>query len=228
MPAFGGMTPFPLRCGGGVPSLQRIIESLASQLGTAYDTEDTDGVVYLELMAEARCIQAMWSQNARMANQWQARRMTDFLPRWEKIYGLPVFPSDSLVDRRARVGVAQARVGRADGPAVYDVCTTTLGDAFVEIVHTDSSGAVVWTPTGWPMGSHGSINWYSSVAHIAVKVMQPTSMDDAEFYDRTGALMVALDGILPAWVTFDWFRVSSLGDGFFLDDEHNLDNEAFD
>ena len=228
MPTFGGMSPSPIRYGGGIPSLQRIIESLASQLGTAYDTEDTDGIVYLELMAEARCIQAMWSQNARMANQWQAARMTDFLERWERIYKIPVFFSDTLVERRARVGVAQARVGRSDGPAVYDVCSTILGTAFVAIVHTTSAAAVVWTPTGWPMGSHGTTNWYSTVAHVAVKVTQPSSMSDAEFYDRTAALMVALDGVLPAWVTFDWYREGGFGAGFYLDDEHNLDNEAFD
>ena len=105
---------------------------------------------------------------------------------------------------------------------------TILGAAFVSVVHTTSAGAVVWTPVGWPMGSHGSLNWYSTVMHVAVKVAQPTSMDDAEFYDRTSALMVALDGILPAWVTFGWFREGPSGAGFYLDDEHNLDNEAFD
>lgn len=228
MPSFGGLHPLPMRMGGGITVLQRIVESLSSQLGTAYDSEDRDGIVYLELLAEARCIAAMWSQNARLANQWQGARMSDFLERWERIYKLPVFPSDTLSMRRARVSVAQARVGGADGPAVLDVCTTILGSAFVSIVHTTSAGAVVWTPTGWPMGSHGTLTWYSTVMHVAVKVTQPSSMDAAEFYDRTAALMVALDGILPAWVTFDWFRESGLGAGFYLDQDANLDNEAFD
>ncbi len=227
MPTFGGMSPFPLRYGGGVPALQRIIESLASQLGTAYDSENVNGIIYIELMAEARCIAAVWSQNQRLANQWQAARMTDFLPRWEKIYRLPVFASDSLTTRRARVAVAQARVGEADGPAIRDICMTIMGDAFVSLVHTDSSGAVVWTPATWPFGLHGAFTWYSTVAHVSVKVAQPASMSDADFYDRAGALMVALDGVLPAWITFDWYREGGFGAGFYLD-ELNLDNEAFD
>ncbi len=228
MPTFGGLSPSPQRLGGGTPSLKHIVESLASQLGTAYDALDPDGIVYLELLAEARCLQAMWSQNARLANQWQGERVTDFLQRWEKIYALPSFPSDTLQDRRARIAVAQARVGFADPPTIWDICSSILGSAFVSVVHTDSSAAAVWTPTGWPMGSHGAINWYSSVAHLAVKVTQPSSMSDEDFYARCGALMVALDGVLPAWITFDWFRLSGFGAGFYLDDEHNLDNEAFD
>jgi hypothetical protein len=228
MPLHGGLTPFPLRYGGGTPLIQRIIESLASQLGTAYDSSDVDGIVYLELLAEARCIAAMWSQNQRLANQWIASRMTDFLPRWEKIYRLPVFASDTLATRRARVAVAQARVGEADGPAVRDVCSTIMGAAFVSLVHTTSSGAVVWTPATWPFGLHGTLSWYSTVAHVAVKLSQPSSMSDADFYDRAGSLMVALDGVLPAWVTFDWYREGGFGAGFYLDDEANLDNQAFD
>lgn len=214
--------------GGGVPDAQRILESLASQLGTAYDAEDQDGIIYLELLAEARALAAVWSQNRRLANQWQGLRVTDFLERWEKIYRLPVFYSDTLPQRRERLAAAQARVGEADAPAVYAACSSVLGSAFVSIVHTASGVAVVWTPTGWPMGTHGVINWYSTVAYLAIKVSQPSTMSDNEFYDRVGALSVTLDGILPAWVTFDWFREGPSGAGFYLDDEHNLDNESFD
>ncbi len=227
MPIHGGLTPCALRMGGGTPPLKRIIESLASQLGTAYDADDTDGIVYLELLAEARCIQAVWSQNQRMANQWQGPKMTDFLARWERIYRLPVFPSDTLPMRRARVAAAQARNGRADAPAIVALCQTLLNDAFVSIVNTPSSTAVVWTPTGWPMGSHGSPNWYSSVAHVAIETVQPASMTDSEYYDRKGAVVAALDAILPAWVTFSVFRDGVDGIGFFLDRVHNLDNDRF-
>ena len=224
---FGGLHPSPYSMGGGSPSLEQILDSLAAQIGPAYDTAE-GGIVYVELMAEARAIHAIWKQNERLGNQWIGAKMTDFLPRWEKIYRIAPRPTATLPERRARVTIAQARAGRCDSEKLYEVCQTILGDAFVSIVNLSSATANVYTPTGWPMGSHSAaIDWLSTVAHVAVKVAQPSTMDDGDFYDRCGDLVSELDLILPAWVTFDWFREGPSGAGFFLD-ETNLDNEAFD
>lgn len=233
MPTFGGLAPFPRRYGGGTPGIKTIADSLSAQLGTAYNTTDTTGIVYIRIQALARVIWAAWCQNQRLANQWDPVRMTDFLPRWEKIYGLAPNPGDSLSVRRARVGVAMARVGYGTARAVFDACTAFLGPCFVGVVTNSSAGANVWTPAGWPMGAHPATasqpDWYSSVAHIVVLTTQPATMPDDEFYATIGSVKPVLDGILPSWVTFDVLKDGPGGAaaGFILDDPHNLDLERF-
>lgn len=235
------MSPFPRRYGGGKPALKTIVDSLGAQLGTAYDTTSTTTntsgeppLVYIRMQAVGRALWAAWEQNQRMAYQWDAQRMTDFLPRWEKIFGLYPLSTDSLATRRARVGIAMARVGAAAGGDVYAVCLAYLGPLLVSIVTSSSgaSGTVVWTPKGWPVGTNQAKptdpDWYSTVSYIAIKVQQPSTMLSDEFYATCASVMVALDAILPAWVTFTWIRQDiHPGAGFYLD-ELNLDNEAFD
>jgi hypothetical protein len=231
MPQFGGMSPFPRRFGGGKPLLKTLTESLIVQHGTAFAGDDVNGLFYLEMEATARVLMAAWEQNQRLANQWDPERMTDFLPRWERIFALPKLPTDTLTMRRARVGVAMARVGQANAREVYDTCKAYLGPIFLGIVTSPSSIARVFTPAGWPMGMHPSSppdpDWYSTVAHIDVLTTQPATMDDDEYYTTRSSVRPALDAILPGWMTFDIVRDGSHGAGFYLDDPHNLDNERF-
>ena len=231
MPSFGGLTPFPVRFGGGKPALETHVKSMLAQLGTALDTTDTNGLVYVRAQAYARVVWALWEQNQRLANQWDPSRMTDFLGRWENILRLPVSPSDSLSVRRARVAVSFSRVGEGNWNAVYSACKAYLGSTFVGIITTPSGSANIYTPTGWPMGTNepaGSAtppDWYSTVAHIDIATTQPSTMGDDEFYATRASVIPALDAILPAWVTFSIIRDGAHGAGFFLDEAHNLDNE---
>lgn len=241
MPQFGGYSPFPRRFGGGRPTLQSIVESILSQLGTAYDTTDKTAInglpplVFIRAQAIGRCIWGAWEQNQRLGNQWDANRMTDFLPRWEKIYGLYPRSTDSVWTRMLRVGVAMARTGHAAGGDIYAVCLAYLGPSvLVKVVTNSSSGSiVVWTPAGWPMGSHparpSDPDWYSTLAAISIQVQQPATMADDEFYATVASVIPPLDSILPAWVSMSWFRQDIHGSaGFYLDEGKNLDNEAFD
>jgi hypothetical protein len=234
MPWFGGSCPFPLRFGGGTPLIKTLARSIAAQLGTAFDTIDTSTLLYVELQAEARVLAAAWRQNERLGNQSDPFRMTDFLPRWEKIYGLYPLPTDTMSKRRAKIAVAMARAGYADGGTIFATCLAYLGaSVFVGLVNTPSSSALVWTPSGWPMGNHPVLptdpDWSSSVAYLAIQVQQPANMPASVFYATVATMMPALDAILPAWVTFDWFRQDISGSsGFYLDDLPNLDDEAFD
>jgi len=232
MPTFGSYSPFPLRFGGGRPPLEHRVKSILAQLGTAY-TKDATGLVWIRAMALGRVIWELWESNKRLANQWDPVRMTDFLGRWEKILALPVSPTDSLATRRARVGLTMARAGYADRSTLYATCLAYLGSSvFLSIVTTSSADANVWTPSGWPMGQHGSPgtipDWLSTVSHIDVLTTQPSGMSDAEYYSTRASVKPALDAILPAWATFDIVRDGPHGAGFYLDEQANLDNQRFD
>jgi len=231
VPFAGGLSPSPERGGGGIPTLQRIIESLGSQLGSAYDITTTSGLVYIELEAYARAIWGAWQDNERLGNQWQASRMSDFLPRWEAIYAIVPSPTDTLPARRARIAVLQARAGQANQQVLTDSLNGLLGSVLVTIVNGNSATANVWTPSTWPFGQHdpsNAVDWYSTVAFVAIQVTKPTGWSEGDLYTAIAGIGPVLDSALPAWVTWTWFRQDIHGSpGFFLDEGGNLDNEAF-
>lgn len=252
MPTYGGMNPGFERYGGGTPALRRIVESLGEARGTAYDSTQ-DSNVYPENFAVARALAECWSNNQRMANQWDAQRMTEFIPRWEAILGLYPAAGETDDQRRARIQTHLLRFSETGVyQTVYDTLLAILGsDVFVGIVHTTSDAtpsgspleangpAQVWTPSDWSVGQHdatGAVNFYSNIAHILIEVTQPRGMTDGEFYDLVAKINPVLDNLLPAWVTWDWFRRAHNGQkGFYLDGDPvvtgtlvNLDNEAFD
>src|SRR5690348_510827 len=99
----GGFNPSPEKFGASKGHIEEaLLEALLETDGTALSKE-VSSYVYAERFAEARTIAYLWHLNQRMANQWDPRRMTDFLPRWERIYGIRPLSSDTDVDRRAKV-----------------------------------------------------------------------------------------------------------------------------
>lgn len=237
MPTFGGLSPFPLRFGGGKPLLEHIVDSLNAARGTAYDTSQTS-TVYAENLAIARALEAAWSANARLRNQMDPDKMSDFLPRWLKILGLPITANASTASNRALVKATFERATRAPTyQAIYDLCSTILGDLFVDLVKTTSSTSGVvsyvpasesWDPGYWSEDTITGLNWYSLISHLVVLVEKPTAMDDSEFYATIGRVIGPLDSYLPSWVTFDLVRDGVNGAGFYLDEDDNLDNQRFD
>ncbi len=221
MPTFGGSSPFPLRFGGGKTRLQSIVDSLGVARGTAYDVSQPSNV-YAEDMAIARCVEALWSANARLANQWDPARMTDFLERWEAILEVPPAIGDSLRTRRQRVA---GKLKAATGPTaqiVSDACAALLGSMFVQVEFTPLATAV----QQWPANGFAT-SWYSTTCHIVVRLTQPSTVSNAQYYQAKGLCVQLLDSILPAYMTFDVAKYSSVVvSQFLLDDPANLDNET--
>jgi hypothetical protein len=230
MPSFGGFGGvFPLRFGGAKPPLQHRLNAVLAQLGSLY-SNDTTGLVWLRAMALARVLNDAWESNRRLSYQWDPLRMTDFLGRWEAIFTLPVSPSDSLSTRRARVALRMSLAGYIRAGDLYTMCLSYLGSSvFIGIANQSSSSANVWTPAGWPMGSHPVAatdpDWYSSVAHVVILTQTPAAMAESDWRTLISTLKPALDLALPAWVTFDIIRDGAGGAIFKLDDAHNLDFE---
>lgn len=215
----GGFSPLPWTLGGGEPRVKTLYDSLNQSLGTAYDTSDESNVT-AETMAEARALDAVWSANRRMALQTDAKRMSDFIGRWERILDLHPAPSDSDVARRAAI---QAKFLAWIGPsALLDLVTLIAGTSLIGIEFTDLVDAQIrWPENGYPN------NWTSNTAHIVIRVQFSANQTTAEFWNMRARLTQALDDFLPAWATFDiaTFRPGG-GNGFFLD-ERNLNYETF-
>lgn len=231
MPTNGGYSPQPERYGGGTPTEQVIAESLDRGLGSAHDTGD-ESLQHAESLAFARAIADVWEDNQRMANQVIPSRMTVMLPRWEAILG--AFPSGSESDNDRRERVAK-RFERFTTDVTFSRVESTLqdllGDVFVSINHIDPAEAV----TFWPGGST-DLDWYSTVYHVPIQTQKPAGYSEADFLAAVETIFPELDEMLPAHVTFTWYRngdghsgATWTGDdasGFFLD-ERNLDYEAF-
>ena len=239
MPAFGGMSPFPLRLGGGRPRTQVLVDALNADRGDAYDASTRTTTVYVEDMAIARAIGAAWGTNYRLGTLWDAHRMPlEILERWESILAMVVGPTDTEATRRAALAAKLAVVGRSSLSSVlYDALSAALGSVFVAVEYVSYAGAVMTVPDGsYPWGTpDATYPWSSTVARVLVRLQAPTGYTEGQFYAAAGKVPSILDPMLPVWVTFDWYRSGPIsapsngisGAGFYLDDPHNLGNEVF-
>jgi len=228
----GNFNPSPQKFGASTESAyETILNSLMEQDGTAL-SKDGESIVWAENNALARALADLWSTNNKLANQWNPEKMTDFIPRWEKILGIVPGRFSTDVDRRDAIGIKLANFGKAGTQQVInDLLESILQDVYVNIVNGDFSTAIGFVPGGATIPGGATLGdgaWYSTLAYVAIKTLQPFNMNNATFYERVGQIYPFLDNFLPAWVDFNWFRNGTHGDGFFLDDENNLDNEAFD
>lgn len=235
MPAFGGLTPFPLRFGGGVPLLQRIVESLNATHGDALDVDQTS-IPYALNMSIARAIWAAWSGNLRMRNQFDPQRMTDMLGRWLTILQIPILPTDTDTRRRQLVAATFLRWARPPTQqAIADAASNILGPLFVSVQRITTAtppnafvpASPSWGAGYWQVDSSGAITWYSTISNFIVIVAKPASMTEGDFYQTIGQVRPVLDSYKPAWTTFSLVREGSVPGHFILDDPHNLDNERF-
>ena len=210
MPMFGGLTPFPLRFGGGTPRLQSIVQSLQASRGQLYSTS-TMSAVYVEDNAIARAIDRDgYGCNERLTNQFYPTTTSSYaglptdgiigvglLPRWETIFGIVPTPGEPDATRRANLMAAwQQIVGSNDASGLYDVVVSVLEPLgiFVALVYQGVTGAVSWwgppaTPlTGNFAVSNSSSNVTASLSQTGLLV--PTNT--VEFTNQAGVIYTIL------------------------------------
>jgi hypothetical protein len=241
VPCFGGLTPFPKRLGGGKPRAKVILDSLNRGRGTGLDVSQSSPV-YCDNLVAARAIAAAWGTNQRLANIWDSKRMTgSTISRWEKIRAVTPTPGDSDGVRRARLAAIEALAGlNPTRAALTTLLSAALGSFFVALEYISVANAVINVPNGsYPFGTpNTAVPWSSTVANILVRLRKPVGATEGQFYAAAGLVGQTLDPVIPAWVTFTWYRAPTIGapvnvtggpsaGGFYLD-EVNLDNEAFD
>ena len=162
MPMFGGLTPFPLRMGGGVPRLQNIVESLQLARGEVYSTS-IRSAVYIENNAIARAIDRdAYGCNERLANQFYPGKTSSvtapgigrgLLSRWETIFSIVPSPGKPDPLRRATLMASWERVvGSNDASGIYDTVVKVLQPqgVFVGLVYQDPNPETTIAP-----GSNG-------------------------------------------------------------------------
>ena len=240
--SYGGHFPYPRRFGGGRPRLRIVHDALNAARGTALDASNSSTVAWVENMAHARALTFDgYGANERLAMQWDPDRMTAFLGRWEKILGIRPAPGTPDKTRRNEVRKRMRRFIEASSfhSRVVARLQQELGNVFVAVEYIDVSNAVVHVPdTSYPWGTVAAGSpWNSTVAHILVLLQKPTGYSEADFYLAAGKVGPAIDGLIPVWTSWDWYRAPSGGPaitvsggpsqaGFYCDDDHNLDNSC--
>lgn len=241
MPSYGGTCPYPRRMGGGPSLVAVIMDSFAASRGTAYSTSQ-DSAVMVENLAFAREIAAAYEANKRLANQFDPSRMTESLDDWTKMMKIVVRAGMTDAQKRDAVAAVFSRVGN-DILRTYvePLLQAALGGVYYDIEYIPYASAVMSVPDGtYPWGVvTPNAPWSSTVCRVLVRLQKLTGMSEGEFYEEAGKVFQVLDNLLPAWVTFDWYREPATGTpivvaggpsaaGFYLDDDHNLDNSLFD
>lgn len=238
---FGAFHPYPRRFGGGKTHLEIRQEGLTVQRGTAYSNDPTS-IVWLANHAIARALVFDgWDVNGRLALQWDPDRMTDMLPRWEKIFRIIPAPTATLVDRHAVIKARFRRFLDATGlnTRITNALSVALGPFFVAVEYLSLTVANVHDDSGTFGTPLTGAPWTSTVAHILVRLTKPAGYSEGEFYAAAGLVTPLIDPIMPAWCTLDWYRAPVVyapvvviggpsGGGFYLDEPSNLDNSVFD
>jgi len=212
-------------------TLEELTNSIHADLGSAY-SQDPDSFVYLRSMTFARALKYLWSLNARLGNQWSAALMTDFLERWEDIFGLS--HQGTMAERRGRVAAKFLAFGAVPTQTLIEsLMDELLGEVFVSVEHIapeDGNGSVPGGATIPGGAVLSDDNFRSQTGYIGILVQQPASMSDHDFYETVAQINPILDSMLPAWVDFAWVRdvTDGYGNHFFqLDHQPNLDNSRF-
>lgn len=244
MARFGSFAPYPRRFGGGPTRVRATFDSLNEQLhGANGAPPEWSSVRYARNLVVARMLAAAWASARRVGGIRDPWR-TVALDRLERIHRTVPRPGDTEAGRRRRLAALMAREGeRITRARIEEMLREALGELFVAVEFIDVDLAVVHVPANtYPWGTVvDGVPWYSTVAHTLVLVEKPAFMTEAEFYDRVAGVHAALDPVVPVWATFDWYRaplntspgpVDVVGGpsmaGFYLDDDHNLDNNVFD
>jgi len=124
-----------------------ILESLNSQMGTSYDADSQTSTVFIRNMALAKCINEIYNLAEKMKNQFDPDRMSEFIPRWEKIMGIVPAPSDTQPVRKRRIKARWNRIGRQPTrQAILDL----LQDEMYPITVTLTNDTPATANFGWP------------------------------------------------------------------------------
>ena len=241
MAGLGGFNPAPFKFGEAASTdLEAIQNAFADTQGTSLARE-RGSVAWVENHATARVLYALYGLAYRLANVNDPARMTNTLPRWEKILNIAPLDSDTIVERRNRVTAKLSLLGKGTTlQVVEDYLTLVLGSMFVGLKFSDPTEATTYVPGGGAVPGGGPafldgdladprISPYaSSLGYVAILLQRPENMTVELFYERAGRIYEDMNNLLGAWMDFDWVQDGPNGAGFYLDEDYNLDNQRFD
>lgn len=212
----GGYQSGPFRTASNADNLiQVMLNVITSARGTAY-ASDRGTVVWIENLAIAKTLADAWETARRFSLQFDPARMSIFVERWEKILSIIPNPGETMNERRRTIAEKfRLFINPALSQAVQDMLAKLIPDIFLNIIYSGTSTATSYVPGGVTIPGGVTLlsgAWYSSIHNLAVRVYQPPSMTELDFYDQANKFRRAFDSYIPAYVTYSWGRFA-LGEG---------------
>jgi hypothetical protein len=206
----GGFASGPFRTGASQGTVvSAILNSINESRGTAYATEPGTAV-WVENYALAKTLADAWESARRFSNQFDPQRLTSYLDRWEGILG--IVPSATATDNARRRAIA-AKWSLFNvvptSQAATDFLKILLPAIYVATLHTASSVARGSVTGGVTIPGGVTLldgPFKSSIANLVIRMVEPPSMSDSEFYQTVNSFKPFFDDFLPAHVTYDWGR----------------------
>lgn len=235
----GGFSPMPKKFGDAKNTdLAQVHGAITEAMGSAF-AKERGSFVWVENHATARVVLGMYNSAERLGSVNDPARMTDTLPRWEKILGLPGVGNPP--ERRARVAAKLGLISAGTAFQVLDdYLTDLLGEMYLGLEFPDPLTAITRVPGGGTIPGGGPVfvdgdladptisPYSSSLAHVAILLEKPAEMSESVFYERASSIYNVIDNLVGAWMRFSVIRDGVHGRGFFLDEPNNLDNQRFD
>ena len=235
-------SPFPLRLGG---KGNRLVGDLYATMQSGRPTvlKSATGEVDAENMVIARIAACGYRTAQRRVVQRDPARLStlrrtyvdptlgtvtlSMLERWEQILLIVPTADASDFDRRAAVA---ARVRSVVGNSLAGVTAAAqliLGSWFVSLSSPNIADVIAGNASSlWPGGANTANRpgqpasvarpWSSGIAKVTLFYTAPASASPALVTRRVNATRDMLDGLLPAWATFDVLPITSAGRGFIV------------
>ena len=241
MAGLGGFNPAPFHFGNAADTdLEALHNAIADAHGSAI-AKDRGSIAWVENHATARIFWELYLRAKKLGFINDPKRMTTTLSRWEAILRIRPFRGAADAERRIRVEARLSLISAGTSPRVVnDYLARVLGAMFVGLEYPDPETALTYVPGGGSVPGGGptfldgnavgpTVSPYaSSLAHVIVLLEKPMEMTEDEFYARAAQIYEDMGILVGAWMGFDWVRDGPNGAGFYLDEEHNLDNQRFD
>lgn len=206
----GGYQSGPFRTAANTDNLvQVMLEAITQARGTAY-ASDRGSVVWIENLAIAKTLADAWETARRFSLQFDPVKMSVFVERWEKILSIIPAPNETMNERRRTIAEKfKLFINPALSQAVQDMLAKLIPDIFLNIIYSDTTNATSYVPGGVTIPGGVTLTsgaWRTSIHNLAVRVFQPSSMTDLDFYDQANKFRRAFDSYIPAYVTYSWGR----------------------
>lgn len=206
-----------------------LFASIQESMGDAF-TQDEASAFAAEVQADASTLAYLFNLNQKLADEFDPDTMSDFLPRWEKIYGIAPDPSASISDRQAAVKLKkQARGWTRTNAFLFDLLTQLLGANFISLTPGDPALQIGSIPGGLSIPGGATLvdgDFCSHVAQVFIHVEKTMGQSALDFANAQAQLPNVLKQFLPAWTDWTVYQNNSHGANGFRLDEPNLDIEA--
>jgi len=235
--AHGGLA-VARRRGGSEPFAAQWMKFLRAGLGNAF-TQKTNSIVGSETLALARMIAGVSYASQKLVKNSLPGTSDDALYQWALRLGISIRPDSTTTDIRAATAAKYRSPSGATRENVNESIGTLLGDILTRVTRYFGDEESIYPEVEgsfWSAGAtlYGSDElaldddglFCSPIGTLLIEVTPPASMlnTDGSVTNELLVLMNVrlgelLDGLLPAWMNWDWV-VAESSDGFILDIDH--------